>query len=87
MRGIIITLVAAVATFCVVQDRITAAGARRYVQIERDAAAAHGAATVTVDDVMTPAIHAGVRDGLLSAAAVVVAGAGIMLRGRRRGER
>ena len=73
MRGIVITLVAALAVFCVVQDTITAAGARRYVRMQRNTGAA-SAPLVKVDDVMTPAIREGVRTGLLSAGGVIVVG-------------
>ncbi len=84
-RSIVFTLIAALAVFCVVQDNVTAAGARRYVQIQRDAITAHGRPAVTVDDIMTPAIHASVRDGLLSAGAVIVIGAWLTVRGRKSG--
>jgi hypothetical protein len=77
------TLAAAFAVFCVVQDRVTAEGARRYVRMQRSALAGRGPA-VTVDDVMQPAISRSVRLGLLSSAGVLAAGAaaGLMVRFR-----
>ena len=82
-RGIVFTLIAALAVFCVVQDKVTAGGARRYVRIQREAMAAHGSPAVTVDEIMAPAIRAGVRDGLLSAGAVMGIGAGFIVYGRQ----
>ena len=73
----------AIAVFCVVQDRVTAAGARRYVALQRDALAGHGR-PVTVDEVMQPAIDRSVRLGLMSSGAVAGLGvaAGLVLRSR-----
>lgn len=68
-----LTFVAAFVVFCVVQDRVTAAGARRYVALQRDALAGRGR-FVTIDEVMQPAIDASVRYALLSAGAVMIAG-------------
>jgi hypothetical protein len=68
-----LTFVAASIVFCVVQDRVTAAGARRYVALQREALAGRGRA-VTIDEVMQPAIDASVRYALLSAGAVMIAG-------------
>ena len=76
-RGVLIaTALAAVVVFAVVQDRVTAAGARRYVALQRAALAGRGPA-VTVDEVMRPAIAQSVREGLLWAGAVLVSGVGI----------
>ena len=71
--------------FCGVQDRITAAGARRYVAQH---AAAHdgNAPAVTLDAVMRPAIRRSVEQGLLWSGAVGAAGlAATMFLGRRSG--
>jgi hypothetical protein len=76
-RGVLIaTALAAVVVFAVVQDRVTAAGARRYVALQRAALAGRGPA-VTVDEIMRPAIAQSVREGLLWGGAVLVSGAGI----------
>ena len=69
------TLAAAVAVFCIVQDRVTAAGARRYVALQRDALAGRRP-LVSVDEIMRPAVDRSVRLGLLSSGAVAAAGAG-----------
>lgn len=74
MRGVVVTLVASLATFCVVQDRMTADGARRYVRMQREAMAANTPANVTVDEVMTPATREGVTTGLLSAVGILLTG-------------
>lgn len=72
-RRVWFALVLAFATFCIVQDRVTAAGARRYVALQRSALAGRGP-RVTIDEVMRPAIDASVRYGALSAGAVLAAG-------------
>jgi hypothetical protein len=78
-----VTLAAAGAVFCVVQDRVTAAGARRYVSLQREALAGRGR-PVTVDEVMRPAVEHSVRLGLLSSGAVAGLGvaAGLVVRSR-----
>jgi hypothetical protein len=78
-----VTAAAAVGVFCVVQDRVTAAGARRYVALQREAMAGRGR-SVTVDEVMQPAIDRSVRLGLLSSGAVAGLGvaAGLVVRSR-----
>jgi hypothetical protein len=78
-----ITLAAAFAVFCIVQDRVTAEGARRYVALQKAALAGRGS-NVTIDEVMQPAIARSVRLGLASSAAVAVAGVGIGFVVRRR---
>jgi hypothetical protein len=76
-RGVLIaTALAAVVVFAVVQDRVTAAGARRYVALQRAALAGHGPA-VTVDEIMRPAIARSVHEGLLWSGAVLVTGVAI----------
>jgi len=76
-RGVLIaTAFAAVVVFAVVQDRVTAAGARRYVALQRAALAGRGPA-VTVDEIMRPAVAQSVHEGLLWGGAVLVSGVGI----------
>src|ERR1051325_6547640 len=75
-RAILVaTAVAALVVFAVVQDRVTAEGARRYVALQRDAIAGRGQ-PVTVDEIMQPAIRHSVQQGLLWGGLVVVAGVG-----------
>jgi hypothetical protein len=73
---LVVTVLAALVVFAVVQDRITAAGARRYVAIQRDALAGR-AQPVTVDEIMRPAIERSVQQGLMWGGLVLVAGAGV----------
>lgn len=68
-----VTFAIAFAVFCIVQDRVTAGGARRYVALQRQALAS-GGPLVTIDEIMQPAIAASVRDGLLAAGGVVAIG-------------
>jgi len=76
-RGILIaTALAALVAFAIVQDRVTAAGARRYVMLQRAALAGHGS-PVTVDAIMRPAIAQSVHDGLLWGGVVLASGVGI----------
>jgi hypothetical protein len=77
------TLAAVVVVFCVVQDRVTAAGARRYVAMQKDALAGRGPA-VTIDEVMRPAVARSVRLAVLSGGAVGAVGvaAGLVVRRR-----
>jgi hypothetical protein len=75
------TAVAALATFCVVQDRITAEGARHYVALQREALAGRGT-RVTIEQIMRPAIDRSVRNGLMAAGGVAVLG-GLAARRRR----
>jgi hypothetical protein len=77
------TLAASVVVFCVVQDRVTAAGARRYVALQTDALAGRGPA-VTVDEVMRPAISRSVRLASLSGGAVAIVGIAASVVVRRR---
>jgi hypothetical protein len=76
-RGILIaTALAALVVFAIVQDRLTAAGARRYVALQRAALAGRGP-TVTVDAIMRPAIAQSVHDGLVWGGIVLATGVGI----------
>ena len=85
---IVAAVLAGVATFAGVQDRVTAAGARRYVTLQRVAAAGRGR-PVTVDEVMAPAIAASVREGAawgggVTAAGLIAAGAAARFAAARR---
>jgi hypothetical protein len=76
-RGnLIATALVAVVVFAVIQDRVTAAGARRYVALQRAALAGRGS-SVTVDEIMGPAIAESVHEGLLWGGVVLVSGVGI----------
>jgi hypothetical protein len=76
---------AATVVFCVVQDRVTAAGVRQYVALQRDAIAGRGPA-VRIDDVMIPARRRSVEEGLLWGGATGAALGGVtILRRSRRG--
>ena len=82
---VVVTALSALAVFCVVQDRITAAGARRYAALQRDALAGRGRA-VTIDEIVRPAVEQSVHEGLLWGGGVLVVGlgtAGVVARGRR----
>ena len=72
---VVMTAFVAFAVFCVVQDRVTAAGARRYVALQRAALAGRGQA-VTIDEIMQPAVEQSVQQGLLWGGVVMVAGLG-----------
>jgi hypothetical protein len=84
-RAIVIaTAIAALAVFAVVQDRVTAEGARRYVALQRNALAGRGPA-VTIDEIMRPAIQRSVQQGLLWGGVVLALGLGVAgAMGRRR---
>ena len=78
-RAILVaTALAALVVFAVVQDRVTAAGARRYVALQRDAIAGRGQ-PVTVEEIMRPAIHNSVEQGLMWSGLVLVAGIGLAM--------
>jgi hypothetical protein len=70
-----LTFLAALAVFCVVQDRVTAAGATRYALGALAAIDRHEPAA-PIDSVMRPAIRQSVRSGLVSAGLVLAAGLG-----------
>lgn len=67
------SITAAIAVFLLVQDRVTAGGAREYVTRQRAAAVGQMPA-VTIDEVMVPAVRRSVRAGALWGAAVLVSG-------------
>lgn len=74
VRAIVLASMAgALVVFAVVQDRVTAAGARQYVTLQTAALSGSGA-PVSVDEIMVPAVRESVRRGLLWGAAVLVAG-------------
>ena len=70
---LLVTAVLAIAAYAYVQDRVTAAGARRYAALQREAVAGRGT-LVTVDQIMQPAISQSVRAGLMAAAGVGILG-------------
>jgi hypothetical protein len=68
-----VAIVIAAVVFSVVQDRVTAAGARQYVDLQL--AAAEGRhAPVTVDEIMRPAVRRSVAQGLAWSAVVMMVG-------------
>jgi hypothetical protein len=67
-------VIVAAIVFCGVQDRVTAAGARRYVDLQQAAAQGRGA-RVTVDEVMRPVVRQSVAAGSAWGAVVLAAGA------------
>jgi hypothetical protein len=81
--------VAAALVFCVVQDRVTAAGVREYVARQRQAIAGPGrqGPAVRIDDVMGPAKRRSVEQGLLwgGVAGAAGLGSGAIVWRRRRG--
>jgi len=84
-RLAVFTFVAAGVVFCVVQDRVTAAGVRQYVALHR-AAIAGGGPVVGLEDVMAPARRRSAQQGLAWGGATWAAGiasAAIIRRSRR----
>ena len=79
-RWIVIgSVAAAIAVFLVVQDRVTAGGAREYVARHRAAGVGQTPA-VTIDEVMIPAVSRSVRAGALWGSVVLVAGLAVAWR-------
>ena len=76
------TFFAALVVFAVVQDRITADGARRYASLQREALAGRGK-PVTIDEVMNVAIERSIQQGALWGGLVLVTG--LVLAARLRG--
>src|SRR5262245_34503406 len=74
-RGAILlaTVVTAIVVFCVVQDRLTAAGAQQYVSMQRAALAGRGQ-LVTLDAVVRPAVDRSVRQAALWSGLVLAVG-------------
>jgi hypothetical protein len=79
VRGLVVfTFVAALAVFCIVQDRITAAGATQYAEQAR-AAIARNERPIPVDEVMRPAVDRSVRVGMTWAGIVLSGGLAAVL--------
>ena len=74
-RLVVVTGVAAFVVFCIVQDRVTAAGASRYA-LQALAAIDGHQPVASIDSVMRPAIRQSVKLGLASAGLVLVTGLG-----------
>jgi len=74
-RIVVLSFLAAFVAFCIVQDRVTAAGASRYA-LQALAAVDHHQPVAPIDSVMRPAIRRSVALGLASAGVVLVAGLG-----------
>ena len=84
-RLVLLIVGAAFVAFCIVQDRVTAAGASRYA-VQALAALDQHQPVAPIDSVMRPAIRRSVRLGLASAGLVLAAGfgtAGVVSRIRR----
>jgi hypothetical protein len=73
---VVMAAIAAFVVFCIVQDRVTAAGAQRYAALQREALAGRGR-PVTIDEIMKPAIEQSVQQGLLWGGGVMIAGFGV----------
>jgi hypothetical protein len=89
-----LVVLAAILTFCLVQDAQTSAGVGRYIEAQRAALASQGAATagrsprVTIAEIMGPANRLAVREGMAWSGRVAMVGLiGILvyLRRSRRG--
>jgi len=74
--ALVVTFVAALVVFAVVQDRVTASGARQYVRLQR-LALGGTSAPVTIEEVMAPAGRRSVRDGLIWFAVVMAGGVAV----------
>ena len=72
-RIVLFSLLAALVVFCSVQDRVTAAAARRYVVLQRTALAS-ATRGPGIDEVMQPAIRRSVRQGLMWGGVAMIAG-------------
>jgi hypothetical protein len=70
---VLLTVAAAAIVFAYVQDRVTASGAREYVMRQGEAIEGRGP-TVTIGEVMDPAVDRSVWQGLKWGAMVLVAG-------------
>lgn len=68
-----VTIIAALLVFAVVQDRVTASGAREYAARQR-LALGGGGAPVTVEEVMGPAIRRSLRHALAGSGGVILIG-------------
>ena len=70
---VLLTVAAAAIVFAYVQDRVTASGAREYVMRQGEAIERRGS-SVTIDEVMDPAVDRSVWQGLKWGTMVLVAG-------------
>jgi hypothetical protein len=70
---LLIAFTAATVVFCVVQDRVTADGARQYVERQR-AAAAGRASPVTLEEIMGPAVRRSVQQAMAWSLGVMLVG-------------
>jgi hypothetical protein len=68
-----LVVLAAVITFCLVQDAETSAGVGRYISAQRAALAGNGS-RVTVDEIMGPANRLALREGMAWSGCVAMAG-------------
>ena len=68
-----LVVLAAMFTFCLVQDGETSAGVGRYLTAQRAAMAGQGP-RVTVDEIMGPANRLAVRDGMAWSGRLAMAG-------------
>ena len=68
-----LVVLAAIFTFCLVQDAETSAGVGRYLTAQRAAMAGQGP-RVTVDEIMGPANRLAVREGMTWSGRVAMAG-------------
>ena len=85
-----LVVLAALITFCLVQDAETSAGVGRYIEAQRVALASQGAASagrgprVTLDEIMGPANRLALREGTAWSGRVAMAGLiGILVYRRR----
>lgn len=83
---VLVSVVAALAVFAAVQDRVSAEGVRRYVTLQRSAITGQ-TPQVTIDQVMRPAVQRSVRQGALWAIVVLAAGLSTAAVVSRRGAR
>ena len=81
-----LVVLAAVITFCLVQDAETSAGVGRYLTAQRAALAGHGP-RVTIDGIMGPANRLALREGMTWSGRVAMAGLIAVLVYRRRSRR
>lgn len=72
---VLVSVIAALAVFLAVQDRVTARGARRYIDLQRSAIAGR-TSPVTIDEIMRPAVDRSVSQGLLWGSVALVTGLG-----------
>ena len=71
---LVIAIIMAAVVFCIVQDRVTATGARQYAELQRAAIEGKGD-PVTIDQIMRPAVRRSVTQASVWSAVVMVAGA------------